>query len=135
MATRYGSTWWIVDMTEVFNYLCIDCPLGCRLEVEDGDGDDVEVRGFTCKKGKDYGKQEHRDPRRMMSTTVRVTGGVWPKLPVRTASAVPKDKVHEVCRALRTVTIPAPVKMGHVVVADILETGVDIIATRDMPGV
>ncbi len=120
-------------MGDVFHYLCIDCPLGCRLEVEDGDGGEVEVRGFTCKKGKDYGKQEHRDPRRMVSTTVRVSGGVWPKLPVRTASAVPKDKVLDICRALRAITVAAPVRMGHVVVADILETGVDIIATRDMP--
>ncbi len=118
----------------VFHYLCIDCPLGCRLEVEEATGDDVEVRGFTCKKGKEYAKQEHTDPRRMVSTTVRVSGGFWPKLPVRTSAPIPKGMVRDVCRTLRAVDVRAPVAMGHVVVPDILDTGVDIIATRDMPG-
>ena len=118
---------------ETFHYLCIDCPLGCRLEVEVTDGADVEVRGFTCKKGKEYGKQEHADPRRMVSTTVRISGGKWPKLPVRTAAPVPKDKVLAVCRALSAVDVTAPVSMGHVVLADAMGTGIDIIATRDMP--
>ncbi len=118
----------------VANYLCIGCPLGCRLEVEDDeDGNLVEVRGFTCKKGKIYGAQEHTDPRRMVTTTVGVTGGLWPRLPVRTSEPVPKDRVRDVCRALRTITVSAPIAMGTVIVGDILETGADVIAARDMP--
>ena len=119
----------------IFHYLCIDCPLGCRLEVEEtGSGaDDVEVRGFSCKKGKVYGVQEHSDPRRMVTTTVAVAGGAWPRLPVRTSAAVPRQRVLDVARALDAVTVTAPVRMGQVIVEDVAGLGADIIATRELP--
>ena len=54
-------------------YLCIGCPLGCRLEVdEDEEGQIVEIRGFSCKRGKVYAEQEHTAPRRMVTTTVDI---------------------------------------------------------------
>ena len=115
-------------------YLCIGCPLGCRLEVDEDDaGAIVEIRGFSCKRGKEYAAQEHRDPRRVVTTTVAVEGGTLPRLPVRSAGTVPKALVRDVCRALCPVHIHAPVRMGDVVLADVLGTGVDIVATRDMP--
>ncbi|MCP5367736.1 MAG: DUF1667 domain-containing protein [Hyphomicrobiales bacterium] len=120
----------------VDSYLCIGCPLGCRLEVEevhtDGVGDDIEVRGFTCKKGKEYGRQEHTDPRRVVTTTVALGGGAWDRLPVKTSAAVPKDLVRDVCRELRRVRVDAPVAMGTVVLKDVLGTGIDVVATRDL---
>jgi len=122
---------------DVAEYLCIGCPLGCRLEVEempseDGIENDVEVRGFTCKKGKEYGRQEHTDPRRVVTTTVGIRGGDWQRLPVKTAEAVPKTMVRDVCRELRRVEVEAPVKMGAVVLPDVLGTGIDVVATRDL---
>ncbi len=118
----------------IVHYLCIGCPLGCRLEVEvDAVGDVVEVRNSICKTGKEYGRQEHLDPRRMVTTTVRVRGGRWEKLPVKTTGAVPKHKVHEVCAALRGAIVEAPAAMGAVVAENVAGTGVDVIATRDMP--
>jgi CxxC motif-containing protein len=117
-----------------FEYLCIECPLGCRMEVEEDQNDTiVEVRGFTCKKGKVYAPQEHTDPRRSVTTTISVSGGIWPRLPVKTDGNVPKGRVGDVCRALRSITISAPVHMGDVVAADILGTGIDVVATRDLP--
>jgi len=116
---------------EVAEYLCIGCPLGCRLEVEETD-DDIEVRGFTCKKGKEYGRQEHTDPRRVVTTTVGVRGAAWQRLPVKTSAAVPKGMVRDVCRALRHVEVASPVAMGTAVMEDVLGTGVDVVATRDL---
>ena len=118
--------------TAITHYLCIGCPLGCRLEVEEEDGAIVEVRGFSCKLGKEYAEREHIDPRRMVSSTVSVTNGVWARLPVKTNRPVPKDQVRAVCRALRQVRIVAPVTMGEVIVANVLDSGADIVATRDM---
>lgn len=122
-------------MTETHaEYLCIGCPLGCRLEVEEtADDRELEVRGFTCKKGKEYGRQEHTDPRRTVTTTVRLVGADLVRLPVRTDGAVPKAVVRDVCKRLQEIEVDAPVAMGRVVVADVLGTGVDVIATRDMP--
>ena len=117
----------------ITHYLCIGCPLGCRLEVEEEDGAIVEVRGFSCKLGKEYAEREHTDPRRMVSSTVRVANGLWARLPVKTNRPVPKDKVRAVCRALRQVNIAAPVVIGDVIVTNVLDTGADVVAARDMP--
>ncbi len=117
----------------ITHYLCIGCPLGCRLEVEDnGAGDVVEVRGWGCKTGKAYGRQEHTDPRRVVATSVRIRGGRWARVPVKTSGAVPKALVCEVARAVRGVEVEAPIAIGTVVLANVLDTGVDIVTTRDM---
>lgn len=117
----------------VSHYLCIGCPLGCRLEVEEGEAETiVEVRGWSCKKGDKYGRQEHVDPRRMVATTVRIDGASLARLPVKTSDEVRKEDVREVCRLLRGISVTAPVSMGDVIVANIGGSGADIVATRDM---
>ena len=119
-------------MTGHYAYLCIGCPLGCRLELDERDGEVLEVRGNSCKKGEEFARQEHTDPRRMVTTTVACEGGRWPRLPVRTTATVPRDRVSEVCRALRAVVVHAPVVSGEVVLADVCGTGADVVATRAM---
>lgn len=115
---------------ETYGYLCTGCPLGCRLEVDATADDVIEVRGFGCKRGERYGRQEHLDPRRPLSTTVWIDGAAVRRAPVRTADAIPKAQVIEVARALRGVRLQAPVRRGEVVLANALGTGVDVIATR-----
>ncbi|MBV6509099.1 MAG: hypothetical protein JJLCMIEE_02167 [Acidimicrobiales bacterium] len=123
-----------IDDHAFTHYLCIGCPLGCRLEVEEGtEHDIIEIRGFACQKGKEFAEREHTDPRRMLATTVGIEGARWPRLPVKTRTEIPKDLVLDLCRSLREVTARAPVRLGEVVVANALDTGVDIVATRDMP--
>jgi CxxC motif-containing protein len=120
-------------MSEATHYLCIGCPLGCRLEVEeDVDGSVVEVRGHSCRKGKTFAEREHHDPRRMVTTTVAVEGGRWSRLPVHTTAEVPKHLVHDVVRSLRLVRVTAPVELGQVIEPDVLGTGVDVVASRPM---
>ena len=115
------------------NYLCIGCPLGCRLEVDEvPDDGHLEVRGFSCKKGKEFAAQEHVDPQRSVTTTVALVGADLCRLPVKTAGAVPKALVRDVCRALRGVRVEAPVGCGQVVLANVLGTGVDVVATREV---
>ncbi len=120
--------------TTTYAYLCIGCPLGCRLEVdEDNHGDIIEIRGSSCRKGDRYAQQEHTDPRRSVTTTVAISGGIWPRLPVKTSGEIPKDQVLAACEELRRVRVQAPVKMGDVLLDDLLGTGCAVIATRDMP--
>ena len=115
-------------------YLCIGCPLGCRLEVEeDAAGAVVAVRGFSCKRGHEYAEQEHRAPQRIVTTTVAVTHTLWPRLPVRSDRPVPKGMVRAVCARLHNLEVAAPVQMGQVILADVLGTGANIVAARDMP--
>jgi CxxC motif-containing protein len=119
----------------VSHYLCIGCPLGCRLEVEDHGHGQVEVRGQSCKKGEVFGRQEHLDPRRTVTTTVAIRGSFYPRLPVKTRGDVPKGRVADVCRLLHTLHLEAPVTMGQVIAPDVLGTGVDVVASRDLPRV
>lgn len=122
-------------MMTLTHYLCIGCPMGCRLEVED-DGDSiVEVRGFSCKRGKEFAQQEHTDPRRMVTTTVAVEGGDLPRLPVKTREAIAKTKVVELANALHKVKVQAPVHVGDVVLANALGLGVDVVAARNIEAV
>lgn len=123
-------------MSEVhtFHYLCIGCPLGCRLEVdaEPGEQSVVEVRGFTCRRGREYALQEHTAPRRIVTTTVAMTGARWARLPVRSSAPAPKDKVLAICNMPQDVRVSTPVAMGDIIVGNILDSGVDIIASCDM---
>ena len=116
-------------------YLCIGCPLGCRLEVDEEPESHaiVEVRGFSCRRGKEYAMQEHSAPQRVVTTTVAIKHARWARVPVRSARPAPKEMVLAICHALREVCVSAPVKMGDVIVANVAGSGVDIIATRDMP--
>ena len=117
-------------MTAITHYLCIGCPLGCRLEVESEQEQIVAISGFSCKLGKEYAQREHTDPQRMVTTTVAIAGGRWARLPVKTAGTVPKDRVRAVCAALHQLRLQAPVALGDVVARDILGCGVDVVATR-----
>ena len=118
---------------DIRDLTCIGCPLGCRLEIELKDGKAWRIDGPTCKKGKKYAEQEVTDPRRMLTTTVALAGGLWERLPVKSASPVPKDAVIDICRTLHTFAVDAPVAMGDVVLEDAGGTGVSIVATRSMP--
>ena len=114
-------------MTEL---TCIGCPLGCRLTVDEEN--DYAVTGNSCKKGAEYGKNELKNPTRVLTTTVKAEGGIHGRCPVRTQSAIPKGMLFDAMKVLSGVTVTAPVKCGQTVVENILGTGVNVIATRDL---
>ena len=119
-------------MTETRELICINCPLGCGLTVTLKDGDVVKVEGNTCPKGEAYGKKEVTDPTRIVTSTVRVSGGGLPVVSVKTASDIPKEKIMDCANALKNVKIQAPVTIGDVVVEDVCGTGVSVIATKNI---
>ena len=119
-------------MTETRELICINCPLGCGLTVTLKDGDVVKVEGNTCPKGEAYGKKEVTDPTRIVTSTVRVSGGVLPVVSVKTASDIPKEKIMDCANALKNAKIQAPVSIGDVVVEDVCGTGVSVIATKNI---
>ena len=99
-------------MTETIKELiCICCPKGCHLRVDTAN--DYAVTGNACPNGAAYGKEELTHPTRILTSTVRVEGGLYPRCPVKTAQAVPKEKMTEVMAALDRVTLHAPVAPGR----------------------
>lgn len=115
--------------------ICIGCPLGCNLTVEMDGGQVVSVNGNTCKRGDDYARKELTDPRRIVTSTVPVAGGNLPVVSVKTASDIPKGKMRECLCALKGVTLTAPVQIGDVIVENVADTGVDVIATKSISAV
>ena len=95
------------------------------------DGDRVTVVGNTCPKGEAYAKAEVTNPTRMVTGLVRVAGTRKP-LPVKTRTPVPKPKIDAVLFALHQATVQLPVRIGDVIIPDVAETGVDIVATANM---
>jgi CxxC motif-containing protein len=120
-------------MAEEVNLICTACPQGCTLTAVIENGEVIEVRGYNCKKGIDYGVAEMTNPRRMVATTVKVKNGFHPLLPVYTERPVPKPLIPQILDEIRKVEVTAPVKMKSVIVENVLGTGVNVLASRDMP--
>ena len=119
-------------MSEIRDLTCIGCPLGCSIQVTLENREVKEVRGNTCPRGDAYARKEVTNPTRIVTSTVRVEGGVSPMVNVKTASDIPKSKIFECAAALKDVVAVAPVKIGDVLLADVAGTGVDIVAAKNI---
>ncbi|MFA6766696.1 MAG: DUF1667 domain-containing protein [Clostridia bacterium] len=111
--------------------VCIICPNGCRLQVSQK-GEEFEVMGAKCPKGKEYAINEMTDPRRSIATTVRTIFKECPVLPVRTKGDIPKDKIFALMEIINKIVIDKKIKRGDVILPNVLDSGVDVIATSSM---
>ena len=109
---------------------CICCPMGCQLKVTISD--EVMVSGNKCGRGAIYAKKEVTDPRRVVTSSVRVKDGELAMVSVKTESDVPKDKIFDCMREIRKAEITAPVHIGDVIIKDCAGTGVRIVATKNI---
>ena len=108
--------------------ICIVCPKGCRLTVDDK----LNVTGNGCNRGIKYAIDELTNPTRMITSTVKIEGGQLSRLPVVTSAPVPKDLIFDVMKEINKISVVAPVKVKTVVLKNVLNLGVDIVATRDI---
>ena len=83
-------------------------------------------------RGYEFAKNEYTDPKRMLTTTVKVTGGVLPRIPVISTQEVPKDRLEDCLKVLYGLELKAPVQYGEIICENILGTGVDIKASRTL---
>lgn len=117
---------------EIIKLTCINCPLGCPLEVRQEDGKYI-VTGNSCIRGKKYALEEISNPIRIVTTTVRVKNSKL-RLSVKSNGGIEKDKIFACINALKDVEVTAPIKINDVIVKKILNSGVDIIATKSIKG-
>ena len=111
---------------------CIGCPMGCQLTVTMENGEVVTVEGNTCQKGDIYARKEVVNPTRIVTSTVRITGGDKERVSCKTANDIPKDKIFEVMKDIDAATVAAPAHIGDVLIKNVAGTGVDVIATRNV---
>ncbi len=106
---------------------CIDCPKGCRLEVEVESGKVQRITGQQCPKGETYATQEIEAPRRVLTSVVLTEGLELKMVPVRTSGPIPNEKLLEGMQAVKKMKISKPVKSGEIIAKNLLGLGVEVL--------
>ncbi|MFX1311840.1 MAG: DUF1667 domain-containing protein [Promethearchaeota archaeon] len=110
---------------------CIVCPTGCLVHVENVN-DELIIEGHSCKRGEEYAKEEFVAPKRILTTTMRVKNGFLPLIPVRSDLPLPKEKLNETLKKIANTVAKAPIKMGDILIKNVIGLDVNIIASRDL---
>lgn len=111
---------------------CIGCPMGCNVSVEIEDGEIKNVSGYTCRRGLTYATNEVTHPMRTVTSSVKVTGNAHMQMvSVKTESDIPKDKIFDVVKSLKDISVASPVHIGDVVCENVCGLGVNVIATKN----
>lgn len=110
---------------------CINCPMGCRMEVTLEDDQVISVKGNTCKRGETYAHQECTLPLRMITAVAPVRNSDVP-VSLKTRTPIPKAKIDACMRAIDALELTAPIHAGDVLIENVVDTGVDVIATKSI---
>ncbi len=110
---------------------CLVCPTGCLVNVENVNGELI-IEGHSCKRGEEYAKEEFIAPKRILTTTMQVENGFLSLIPVRSHRAIPKDRLRDTLKEIARAVVKAPIKMGDILIENVLGLEINIIATRDL---
>lgn len=114
------------------NMICIECPKGCALAVDIENGKVVKVEGAKCPKGAAYAVMEVHEPMRILTATIASERLSLKLVPVRTNKPIPKKDILRAMEEIRKAKIKAPVKVGDIIIKDLLGLGVKVVATRSV---
>lgn len=115
---------------ETKEMICICCPIGCNLKIEKV-AENYLVSGNKCPRGNSYGIEETIAPKRTITSTVKIKGGLYPMLPVKTSAPIAKALIFEVMKILSHIEVAHPVKTGDIIISNVANTGIDIVATKN----
>ncbi len=110
--------------------ICIVCPKGCHLTVDEEHG--CAVTGNGCPRGAEYGRRELTAPTRVVTSTVRCIGAAHPRCPVKTDRPIPKALIFDAMAALDAVELHAPVHIGDLVLENVCGSGANFVVTRNL---
>ena len=108
---------------------CINCPMGCALTVTI-DGDDISVTGNTCPRGAAYGVTEVTNPTRTVTSSIKVIDNN--RVSCKTDNPIPKGKIFDVMSKIKETRVNAPVKIGDILIENVCDTGVNVVATKNI---
>ncbi len=112
------------------NITCIVCPTGCRMTAYIEDAKVTNVIGNTCKRGEEYAKDECISPKRVLTSTIKVNNkNKRCIVPVKTNGAIPKSMIFDAMEQINSVFIDGSISIGDVIIKDLFDTGVDVVAT------
>lgn len=108
------------------NLTCIMCPMGCSLTVTKTKSG-YEVSGNTCARGEAFGKEEITSPKRIVTSLIRTSKGVTS---VKTNIPIPKKLIFNVMKEIDKIEVKNA-KIGDIVIKNVLNTGADVIVTKN----
>ena len=126
------------NVIETLQFNCTTCPSECLLTVEverNANGNVAKVHSVTgnkCPRGDKFAHQELTCPMRVLTTTVAVSGGDETLLPVRTAEAIPLELHAQAMALIRSLVVNAPIHMGNVILPNLLDTNINLVASMDI---
>ena len=120
-------------MTKQQEITCIVCPIGCKIMVLSDGTTAKALTGQRCKQGISYAQTEALDPRRMLTSSILVHNGQWPLVSVKTTKPVPKKEIFSVLKQIQKTTVEAPINCGDVLIHNVAESNIDIVATKTIP--
>ena len=109
--------------------ICIICPKGCHLKVDEEN--DYAVSGYSCPKGQQYGKKECLHPTRVVTSTIKIKGAVQPRVSVKTDKDVDKELIGSIMQRLNSLEVQSPVHRGDIVEENICGSQANLIITKD----
>jgi len=105
---------------------CIVCPVGCKIKIDE----DGNIQGARCDRGVGFVKRELLSSERILTTTVKIEGGIVRVIPVKSSRPIPKDKLRNIVKRISNISVPAPINRGDIVYED---NDVKLVATRSVP--
>lgn len=114
--------------------ICICCPVGCLIRAEKSEDGSLKISGNSCPKGEAYARNEMTTPVRTVTSIIKVIGGTGKTVPVKTAGEIPKGKIFACMEEINRTKVRAPVKAGDILIFNVAETGIDIVATGNIRG-
>ncbi len=110
---------------------CIVCHTGCQIQAIPK-GSEIVFEGYTCQRGLEYAQQEYFEPKRILTTTMRVENGFLPLIPVRADKPILKEKLKDALNEIAKIVVKAPIKMGDILIENILGLESNVIASRNL---
>jgi CxxC motif-containing protein len=114
-------------------FVCIACPIGCRLTVERTPAGEVTVHGNRCPKGETFGREETLSPKRVVTAIVRTDSRSWPCIPVRTDQPLPRELIAGLIADLARQSVHLPAACGDTLMENYQGSGVNVVITRTLP--
>lgn len=108
--------------------ICTVCPNGCEVEAEYTPTEGLKLSGYRCRRGIEYCTNECFDPKRTFTSSVAITGATRRRLPVRTTAPIPKELLLRCADEVHSISVEAPIACGDVIVKNLFDTGVDLVA-------
>ncbi len=112
--------------------ICVICPVGCEIRASIEGGEVKEIRDFRCAQGEEYAREEFTSPSRILTATVQVKNSSIAQLPVRSDKPLPREKLEKAMFQLAGIIMAPPIKEGQLIIKDILGTGANMVASRDL---